>query len=188
MWNPVGKVDEKSRHEETERWNNDVQERIGNIEELLSVRKSGAGWLGSGAGKSTSSGSYLLLTWKYFSSGWKYLSPVRKCICQKWEQSQTDTVRNSSCFASSTTNTVEMSIPGSLTSSWRTFVPLDFVLRALRSSWLPNQMISLILIFGFLCRSSSWRPWPHIGGCRLVWPLLRPQMTVLDQFFCKICF
>ena len=63
MW--VGKVDEKSRHEETERWNNDVQERIGNIEELLSVRKSGGGWsgrLGSAAGKSTSSGSYLLRT------------------------------------------------------------------------------------------------------------------------------
>ena len=56
------------------------------------------------------------------------------------------------------------------------------------TSWLPNKMISLILILGFLCRSSSWRPWPHIGGCRLVWPLLRPQMTVLDQFFCKICF
>ena len=49
-------------------------------------------------------------------------------------------------------------------------------------------MISLILIFGCLCRSSSWRPWPHIGGCRLVWPLLRPQMTVWDHFFCKICF
>ena len=25
-------------------------------------------------------------------------------------------------------------------------------------SWLPNQMISLILIFGFLCRSSIWYP------------------------------
>ena len=57
-----------------------------------------------------------------------------------------------------------------------------------KPSWLPNQMISLILIFGCLCRSSSWRPWPHIGGCRLVWPLLRPQMIILDQFFCKICF
>ena len=55
-------------------------------------------------------------------------------------------------------------------------------------SWLPNQMISLILIFGFLCRSSSWWPWPHIGGGRLFWPLLRPQMAVLDHFFCKIYF
>ena len=55
-------------------------------------------------------------------------------------------------------------------------------------SCLPNQMISLILIFEFLCRSSSWWPWPHIGGGRLFWPLLRPQMIVFDQFFCKICF
>ena len=55
-------------------------------------------------------------------------------------------------------------------------------------SWLPNQMISLILIFGFLCRSSSWWLWPHIGWGRMVWPLLRPQMAVLDHFFCKICF
>ena len=55
-------------------------------------------------------------------------------------------------------------------------------------SWLPNQMISLILIFGFLCRSSSWWPWPHIGCARLFWPLLRPQMAVLDHFFCKIYF
>ena len=56
------------------------------------------------------------------------------------------------------------------------------------SSWLRNQMISLILIFGCLCRSSCWRPWPHIGGCRLVWPLLRPQMTFLDHFFAKYVF
>ena len=55
-------------------------------------------------------------------------------------------------------------------------------------SWLPNQMISLILIFGFLCRSSSWWLWPHIGWGRMVWPLLRPQKAVLDHFFCKICF
>ena len=37
-------------------------------------------------------------------------------------------------------------------------------------------------------RSSSWRPWPHIGWGRMVWPLLRPQKAVLDHFFCKICF
>ena len=57
-----------------------------------------------------------------------------------------------------------------------------------KTSWLPNQMISLIFIFGFLCRSSSWRLWTHIGWGRLFWPLLRPQMIVFDQFFCKICF
>ena len=57
-----------------------------------------------------------------------------------------------------------------------------------KTSWLPNQMISLIFIFGFLCRSSSWRLWTHIGWGRLFRPLLRPQMIVFDQFFCKICF
>ena len=55
-------------------------------------------------------------------------------------------------------------------------------------SWLPNQMISLVLLFGFLCRSSSWWPWPHIGGGRLFWLLLRPQMALLGHFFCKIYF
>ena len=55
-------------------------------------------------------------------------------------------------------------------------------------SWLPNQMISLVLLFGFLCRSSSWWPWPHIGGGRLFWRLLRPQMALLGHFFCKIYF
>ena len=55
-------------------------------------------------------------------------------------------------------------------------------------SCLPNQMISLILIFGFLCRSSSWWPWPSIDCGRLVWPLLRPQKAVFYIFFCKICF
>ena len=59
---------------------------------------------------------------------------------------------------------------------------------ARHSSWLPNQMISLVLLFGFLCRSSSWWPWPHIGGGRLFWPLLRPQMALLGHFFCKIYF
>ena len=57
-----------------------------------------------------------------------------------------------------------------------------------KTSWLPNQMISLIFIFGFLCRSSSWRLWTHIGWGRLFWPLLRPQMIVFYHFLCKICF
>ena len=37
-------------------------------------------------------------------------------------------------------------------------------------------------------RSSSWRPWPCIGWGRMYWQLLRPQMAVLDHFFCKIYF
>ena len=47
---------------------------------------------------------------------------------------------------------------------------------------------SLLFIFGFLCWSSSWRWQPHIGVCRLLWPLLRAQMAVLTQFFCKMYF
>ena len=47
---------------------------------------------------------------------------------------------------------------------------------------------SLLFIFGFLCCSSSWRWQPHIGVCRLLWPLLRAQMAVLTQFFCKMYF
>ena len=42
---------------------------------------------------------------------------------------------------------------------------------------------SLSLIFGFLLWSSSWRWRPPKGGCRLLWPILSQQMTVLDQFF-----
>ena len=47
---------------------------------------------------------------------------------------------------------------------------------------------SLLFIFGFLCWSSSWRWQPHIGVCRLLWPLLRAGMAVLTQFFCKMYF
>ena len=53
-------------------------------------------------------------------------------------------------------------------------------------SWLPNQIISLI--FGSLCRSSSWRLWSQICGGRLFWPLLRPQMVVFDHFFLQNMF
>ena len=55
-------------------------------------------------------------------------------------------------------------------------------------SWLPNQMISLILIFGFLCRSSSWWLWPHIGVCRLLWPLLRAWMWDFGPVFRELYF
>ena len=47
---------------------------------------------------------------------------------------------------------------------------------------------SLSLLFGFLCWSSSWRWQPHIGWCRLLWPLLRAGMAVLTHFFCKRYF
>ena len=47
---------------------------------------------------------------------------------------------------------------------------------------------SLLFIFGFLYWSSSWRWQPHIGVCRLLWPLLRAGMAVLTQFFCKMYF
>ena len=63
-------------------------------------------------------------------------------------------------------------------------VKLGWALR----SWLPNQMISLIFMFGFLCQSSSCRLWTHIGWGRLFWPLLRPQMIVFDHFFAKYVF
>ena len=36
--------------------------------------------------------------------------------------------------------------------------------------------------------SSSWRWQPHIGVCRLLWPLLRARMAVLTDFFCKMYF
>ena len=36
--------------------------------------------------------------------------------------------------------------------------------------------------------SSSWWWQPHIGVCRLFWPLLRAGMAVLTQFFCKMYF
>ena len=42
---------------------------------------------------------------------------------------------------------------------------------------------SLLFIFGFLYWSSSWRLGPHIGVCRLLWPLLRAGMAVLTHFF-----
>ena len=48
-------------------------------------------------------------------------------------------------------------------------------------------MIS-VLIFGFLCWSSSWWWRPHIAGCKLCWTPLRARMAVLDQFFCKMYF
>ena len=48
-------------------------------------------------------------------------------------------------------------------------------------------MIS-VLIFGFLWWSSSWRWQPHIGVCRLLWPLLRAGMAVLTQFFLQNVF
>ena len=44
---------------------------------------------------------------------------------------------------------------------------------------------SLSFIFGFLYWSSSWRWGPHIGVCRLLWPLPRAGMAVLTQFFAK---
>ena len=47
---------------------------------------------------------------------------------------------------------------------------------------------SLLFVFGLLCWSSSWRWQPHIGTCRLFWPLLRAGMAVLTQFFCKMYF
>ena len=47
---------------------------------------------------------------------------------------------------------------------------------------------SLSLLFGFLWWSSSWRWQPHIGWCRLLWPLPRTGMAVLTHFFCKRYF
>ena len=47
---------------------------------------------------------------------------------------------------------------------------------------------SLLFIFGFLCWSSSWWWRPHIDWCKLLGPLLRAGMAVLDQFFCKMYF
>ena len=47
---------------------------------------------------------------------------------------------------------------------------------------------SLSLLFGFLWWSSSWRWQPHIGWCRLLWPLPRAGMAVLTHFFCKMYF
>ena len=60
--------------------------------------------------------------------------------------------------------------------------------------WLPLSLVncptrwSLLLIFGFLFWSSSWRWQPHIGVCRLLWSLLRAGMVVLTHFFCKVYF
>ena len=47
-------------------------------------------------------------------------------------------------------------------------------------------MISLILIFGCLCRSSSWWLGPHIGVCRLLWPLLRASMGDFGPVLCEL--
>ena len=47
---------------------------------------------------------------------------------------------------------------------------------------------SLSLLFGFLWWSSSWRWQPHIGWCRLLWPLPRAGMAFLTHFFCKMYF
>ena len=47
---------------------------------------------------------------------------------------------------------------------------------------------SLLFIFGFLCWSSSWWWRPHIDSGKLLGPLLRAGMAVLDQFFCKMYF
>ena len=47
---------------------------------------------------------------------------------------------------------------------------------------------SLLFIFGFLCWSSSWWWRPHIDWCKLLGPLMRAGMAVLDQFFCKMYF
>ena len=47
---------------------------------------------------------------------------------------------------------------------------------------------SLLFIFGFLCWSSSWWWRPLIDCCKLLGPLLRAGMAVLDQFFCKMYF
>ena len=49
-------------------------------------------------------------------------------------------------------------------------------------------MISLILIFGCLCRSSSWWLRPHIGVCRLLWPLLRAWMGDYGVVFREMYF
>ena len=52
-----------------ESWNNEVLIKdSGKIQELLSVWGYVERWLGSSAGKSTSSDSYLLLAWKYLHS------------------------------------------------------------------------------------------------------------------------
>ena len=42
--------------------------------------------------------------------------------------------------------------------------------------------------YGFLYWSSSWRWQPHIGVCRMLWPLLRAGMAFLTHFFCKMYF
>ena len=47
---------------------------------------------------------------------------------------------------------------------------------------------SLLFVFGFLYWSSSWRLGPHIGVCRLLWPLLRAGMAVLTHFFLQNVF
>ena len=47
-------------------------------------------------------------------------------------------------------------------------------------------MISLIFIFWCLCRSSSWWLWPHIGVCKLLWPLLRAWMGDSGLVFCEM--
>ena len=47
---------------------------------------------------------------------------------------------------------------------------------------------SLLLFIGYLCRSSSWRWWRHIRGCRLLRTSLRAGMRFLAHFFCKMYF
>ena len=44
------------------------------------------------------------------------------------------------------------------------------------------------LIFGFLSWTSRWWLQHHMGMCRLVWPLLRTGIDILDHFFCKMYF
>ena len=47
---------------------------------------------------------------------------------------------------------------------------------------------SLLFLIGYLCRSSSWRWWRHIRGCRLLRTSLRAGMRFLAHFFCKMYF
>ena len=45
---------------------------------------------------------------------------------------------------------------------------------------------SPIVIWVFVGQSSSW-PWePHIGGCKLLKPVLRTQLAGFDTVFCKM--
>ena len=47
---------------------------------------------------------------------------------------------------------------------------------------------SLLLFIGYLCRSSSWRWWRHIRGCRLLRTSLRAGMRFLAHFFLQNVF